>query len=56
MKYVYWIVLTAWSVYMLVNNPNLKPSDDVCLWLLSAVSTLLSVVGLVILLIDKKSR
>jgi len=54
MKKIYWIVITAWSVYAFINHKDLRPSDDYYLVTLCAVSTLLSAIGMIELWCEKK--
>lgn len=53
MKYAALILLFGWSVHILYNIPNLKPSDNYPLWILGAFTMLYTVAGIVILIHDR---
>jgi len=45
MKIIYLILLLAWSIYTIIENGNLKPSDNYYLYVLSVVSIIFIVIG-----------
>lgn len=53
MKFLPWFLLTAWTVWTIVENGNLKPQDNIILWLLSVVSAVVLIVGVIELLVKK---
>lgn len=56
MKYISFILITLWSVWAIVTNGDLKPSDDCFLWLLSILSVLYSFMNLIALYADVRLK
>lgn len=48
MKYIALLLLIGWSVFMMITMPNLKPSDNLFLWLLGAFTIMYSTANIII--------
>ena len=56
MKYISFILITLWAIWMLVANGELKPSDNYFLWTLGVLSVIYSVINLVIFYVDARKN
>ena len=56
MKYISFILITLWAIWMLVTNGDLKPSDNYFLWILGVLSIMFSVINLVVFYVDSRSK
>jgi len=54
MKYIGYLLTTMWSIYSYLSFDNLKPSDNIWLWLLAACTSLYSIFGIIEILHHKK--
>lgn len=52
MKYLSLLLLFCWSFYSLKTMPNLRPSEDIHLWLLCAFTFIYVAVNLIITFVD----
>lgn len=56
MKYIYKLLLICWSVWTISENGNMRPSDNTILWLLSAITFIVSFVAILDLLYDINNK
>ena len=54
MKYISFVLIGLWSLWMLIENGELKPSENFFLWVLGAISIMYTIINIIILYIDKK--
>ena len=56
MKYISFILITLWAIWMLVTKGDLKPSDNYFLWILGVLSIMYSVINLIVFYVDSRSK
>jgi hypothetical protein len=55
MKNISFVIILLWTAWVLINNPNVTPKQDIYLWLLGVISVIYTVISM-ILLIKKRTR
>jgi hypothetical protein len=48
MKYASFLLILSWSIYTLVTEGNIRPSDNIILWILGVLSVFYSCVQAII--------
>tara|TARA_R110000868_G_C10879127_1_gene762820 strand:- start:1305 stop:1607 length:303 start_codon:yes stop_codon:yes gene_type:complete len=56
MKYFSILLITGWACFMLFTNPDLKPSDNYVLFILSILSMMYSIVSILILILEARRK
>jgi surface polysaccharide O-acyltransferase-like enzyme len=55
MKNISFVIILLWTAWVLINNPNVTPKQDIYLWLLGVISVIYTVISMIVL-IKKRTR
>ena len=56
MKLISFILITLWSIWTIVTNKDLKPSENYFLWILSALSVIYSTINIIFFYVDFSNK